>query len=329
MAREQVEVTQKEDVLAALGQAASRLRTTLGESLASVQKFDVPLPRATTSSLEALHSYALALDADRLVARVGALPHLKRAIELDPNFALAQAVLSGVYANARRTALAPEYSRKAFELRDRVSERERFFISWRYHLDAEQAWDDAFELAQSWTTTYPREAFAFNSLGLAYAAFGQHDRAVDAFREAIRLDETFVPPHGNLAGSLIALNRVDEAKTRLGDAAAHGVAFITVRRMSWVLAFLAGDAASAARELALTRQSPEAVWASVWEARAAAFAGRFVTAHELFQRSAETAAQVATALATFPGLPHRLRPACPMHLFSSSAAAPSMASTMP
>src|SRR5581483_8756972 len=120
-------------------------------------------------SLEALHSYALALDEDKLVARAGAVPHLKRAIELDPNFALAQALLSGVYANTGRSALAPEYSRKAFELRDRVSERERFFISWRYFHDATQDWEKAIELARSWTATYPREPFAFNSLGVSFS----------------------------------------------------------------------------------------------------------------------------------------------------------------
>ena len=110
MAREQVEVPEKEQVLASLGRAAARLREKLGESLASIQRFDVPLPRATTSSLEALHSYALALDQDRLVARAGAVPHLKRAIELDPDFALAHALLSGFYANSGRSTLAPEYS---------------------------------------------------------------------------------------------------------------------------------------------------------------------------------------------------------------------------
>ena len=157
-----------------------------------------------------------------MVPRVEAIPHLQRAIELDPNFAMAQALLSGVYANTGRSAEAPVFSRRAFELRDRVSERERFFISWRYYLDAAQAWDKALELALSWTTTYPREAFAFNSLGLASAAFGQHEQAVAAFREAIRLDPRFVPPHGNLAGSLIALNRFDEAKALLDEAAARG-----------------------------------------------------------------------------------------------------------
>src|SRR3954468_20386800 len=198
MARDQVEAPSKEAVLGSLGTAAANLRQKLGESLASIQRFDVALPRATTSSLDALQAYSLALNQGRQVPRVEAIPHLERAIALDPNFAMAYALLSGVYANTGRSAEAPAFSRKAFELRDRVSERERFFISWRYYIDAEQAWDKALELAHAWTATYPREAFAFNSLGLASAAFGQHDDAVRAFREAIRLDPKFVPPHGNL-----------------------------------------------------------------------------------------------------------------------------------
>jgi eukaryotic-like serine/threonine-protein kinase len=153
MAREQIEAQGKEQVLTALGGIASRLREKLGESLASIQKFDVSLPRATTPSLEALHAYALALDEGRVNPRLEAIPHLKRAIELDSNFALALALLSGVYANTNQTSLAPELSRRAFALRDRVSERERFFISWRYYRDAAQAWDKALELAQSWTAT--------------------------------------------------------------------------------------------------------------------------------------------------------------------------------
>jgi eukaryotic-like serine/threonine-protein kinase len=289
MAREQVEVASKEQVLTALGNATSRLRERLGESLSSIQRFDAPLPRATTSSLEALHAYALALDQGRVVPRVDAIPHLKRAIEIDPNFAMAQALLSGIYANTGRSAEAPAFSRRAFELRDRVSERERFFISWRYYLDAEQAWDKALELSLSWTMTYPREAFAFNSLGLASAAFGQHEQAVAAFREAIRLDSRFVPPYGNLAGSTIALNRFEEAKGLLAEASSRGLDFISLRRMAFLIAFLENDSAAMTRELALVRNTQDAMWASVWEARTAAFAGRLRNAHDLFQSGVEAA----------------------------------------
>jgi eukaryotic-like serine/threonine-protein kinase len=289
MAREQVEVASKEQVLTALGNATSRLRERLGESLSSIQRFDAPLPRATTSSLEALHAYALALDQGRVVPRVDAVPHLKRALELDPDFAMAQALLSGVYANTGRSAEAPAFSRRAFELRDRVSERERFFISWRYYLDADQAWDKALELSLSWTMTYPREAFAFNSLGLASAAFGQHQQAVDAFREAIHLDPRFVPPYGNLAGSTIALNRFEEAKGLLVEASSRGLDFISLRRMAYLIAFLDNDSAAMTRELALVQDTRDAMWASIWEARTAAFAGRFRKAHELFQSGVEAA----------------------------------------
>jgi eukaryotic-like serine/threonine-protein kinase len=291
MAREQVEVPGKEQVLTAVGQAAARLREKLGESLPSIRRFDVPLPRATTPSLEALHAYALALDEGRAVPREEAIPHLKRAIELDSNFALAQAHLSGVYANTGRSALAPEFSLRAFQLRDRVSERERFFISWRYYLDVAQAWDKALDLARSWTATYPREPFAFNSLGMASAAFGGHEQAVQAFQEAIRLDDRFVPPHGNLIGSLIASNRFDEAKAAVKEARARGIATTGVRRSAYVLAFLDGDSAGMTHEVDAARTTADALWTPLWEARTSLFEGRFRRAHELFRRGIDAALQ--------------------------------------
>lgn len=289
MAREQVEAASKEEVLASLGTAAAALRERLGESLASIRRFDAPLPRATTASLEALHAYSLALDEGRVVPRVEAIPYLQRALELDPNFAMAQALLSGVYANTGRSADAPVYSRRAFELRDRVTERERFFISWRYFIDAAQAWDRALELARSWTETYPREAFAFNSLGLASGAFGLHDQAVQAFREAIRLDDRFIPPYGNLVGSLMALNRFDDAREGLRQAAGRRLDFITLRRMAFLLALVGDDENGMAQELRDARSMPQSMWPTIWEARTAAFGGRFAAADDLFREGAEAA----------------------------------------
>ena len=289
MAREDVEAGSADEVLKALSTAAARLRSQLGESLSSIERFDAPLPKATTASLDALHAYSLAHDRGQLIPRVDAIPHLERAIELDPEFAMAYAALSFIYRNTEKSAQAPQFARRAFELRDRVSERERFFISWRYYLDAAQALDQALELATSWTSTYPREAFAFNSLGLASAAFGDHEQAVRAFREAIRLDPGFVPPHGNLAGSLIASNKFAEARAQLSEAGERGIAFITVRRMGYVLAFIENDARAMARELDLVRDSADSVWALVWEARRAAFGEETRAAHDLFQRGAAAA----------------------------------------
>jgi tetratricopeptide (TPR) repeat protein len=291
MAREQVEAASKEQVLTSLGLATSKLREKLGESLASVQKFDVPLPRATTPSLEALHAYSLALYEGREVPRLEAIPHLRRAIELDPTFAMAHAQLSAVYANTGQSALAPAFSRRAFELRDRVSERERFFISWRYFRDAVQAWDRALELARSWTAAYPREAFAFNSLGNALIRVGQFDQAVEPFRQAIRLDPRFIPAYGNLAASLLALDRLADARGVLRDAAAQKLDFIGARRLSYLLAFVEGDSQTMARELEASIGLRETNSAFGWQAHTSAFGGQVKAAHEQFRRGVQMSRQ--------------------------------------
>jgi eukaryotic-like serine/threonine-protein kinase len=291
MAREQVEVPGKEQVLTALGGVASRLREKLGESLASTQKFDVPLPRATTPSLEALHAYALALDEGRINPRLEAIPHLKRAIEIDPDFAMALAMLSGVYANTNQTALAPELSRRAFALQNRVSERERFFISWRYYRDAAQAWDKALELAQSWTFAYPREAFAFNSLGAAYIYLGQYNRAVEPFREAMRLDPKFLPPISNLAGAFMALNRYGEASATLNEGIARQVGFNGGHRIAYLLAFISNDPAAMSEHLNASTGLGNTNAAFGWAAHVSAFGGAISAAHEQFRRGVQMARQ--------------------------------------
>ena len=273
MAREQAQAPTKEQVLAAMGTASASLRRKLGESLASVQKFDVPLPRATTTSLDALNAYSLALYNGREVPRLEAIPHLKRAIELDPTFAMAYALLSEVYANTGQSAFAPEVARKAFDLRDKVSDREQFFISWRYYRDALQAWDKALDVARTWTATYPREAFAFNSLGNALIRFGQFEPAVPALREAIRLDPQFIPAYSNLAASLLALNRLPEARAILQQAADRHLEFGGARRMSFLMAFVEGDSATMERELAASLGVRATNAAFGWQAHALAFGG--------------------------------------------------------
>ena len=284
MAQEQAQAATKEQVLSSMGKAAVSLRRKLGESLASVQKFDVPLPRATTSSLDALYAYSLALDNGREVPRLEAIPHLKRAIELDPAFAMAYAQLSAVYSNTGQGALAPEVARKAFELRDRVSDREQFFISWRYYRDALQAWDKALDVARTWTATYPREAFAFNSLGNALIRFGQFDQAVQPLRDAIRLDPQFIPAYSNLAASLLALNRLPEARQILRQAADRRLEFNGARRLSFLMAFVEGDAQTMEKELAASIGVRSTNAAFGWQAHVLAFGGRAGDAHEQYRR---------------------------------------------
>jgi serine/threonine protein kinase/tetratricopeptide (TPR) repeat protein len=292
MAREQVEANSKEEVLTSLGAAASRLRRTLGESLSSIRRFDVPLPQATTPSLEALHAYALAIDEGRVNdQRPESIPHLKRAIELDPHFALAMAQLSGTYTNTWQSALAPEWSRKAFELRDRVSERERYMISWRYYRDATQAWDQGVELGKSWRDAYPRESTAFNSLGRAAWALGRYDQAIAPLQESIRLDSRWFAPRLNLLWTLTALNQFDAARKVLEDARAANIQSIGFPQMAYVLAFMENDTATMTRELDAASALPDGAWASNWQARTSAFGGQIARAHEEFRRSVATTDQ--------------------------------------
>jgi len=285
MAREQAEVNSKEEVLTSLGGAASSLRRKLGESLSSIERYDVSLPQATTPSLEALQAYARALDQGRINPRLESIAHLKRALELDPHFALAMALLSGVYTNTGQTALAPEWSRKAFDLRDRVTERERYFISWRYYRDATQAFDSGLDLARSWTAAYPREAFAFNSLGWSSWSLGQYQQAIGPLRESIRLDARFVPPVSNLIAALTALNQFDAARKVLEQSRAIGIDHIAIRKDAYLLAFVENDAAGMTRELNAALAKPEGAMASNWVPRTSAFDGRFARAHEQFRRS--------------------------------------------
>jgi tetratricopeptide (TPR) repeat protein len=291
MAREQAEAATQEDVLTALGDMAARLRENLGESLASVQRFDAPLARATTPSLDALHAYSLALYKGREVPRLEAIPHLKRAIELDPDFAMAHALLSEIYVNTEQSSLAPPFAQKAFELRDRVSERERFFISWRYYRDALQAAEKARELAQSWTATYPREPFAFNALGVAYIRIGQFEQSLEPLREAIRLDPSFILAYSNLAGALLALGQVEEARSTLTQAAERQLDFSGARRLSYLVAFVEGDPAVMERELEASLGIRTTNAAIGWQAQTAAFYGRVDAAHEQFRRGIQRALQ--------------------------------------
>jgi serine/threonine protein kinase/tetratricopeptide (TPR) repeat protein len=291
MAREQEEAAGKEQVLTALGAATSRLREKLGESLATIQKFDVSLARATTSSLDALHAYSLALTGGAQVPRLEAIPHLRRAIELDPSFAMAHAFLSGVYTNTGQASLAPAYAQKAFELRDRVSERERFFISWRYYRDATQAFDKALDLTRSWTATYPREAVAFNSLGVVYLRLGRYEESLSPLREAIRLDPKFTPAYANLAGALMDLNQFNEARAVLRQLTEQGLDFAGARRISYLLAFIQNDAATMERDLAASIGPSETNAAFGWHAHTLAFNGHAAAAHEQFTKGIQLATQ--------------------------------------
>src|SRR5438876_1121249 len=223
IAREQAEADSKEAVLKTLDGAASKLRGKLGESVTSIQKFATPLEQATTSSLEALQAFSLGQTAHQKLDDEGAVAHLKRAIELDPNFAMAYATLGVVYSNLTQGTLSEQNLRKAFDLKDRASERERLYITAHYYDELQRDSDKTVETYQQWINTYPRDDVAIDNLALRYESLGQYDKALTTASEASRLNPKDGFAYQNLAAAYMGLNRFDEAKAVLEKAEAQGL----------------------------------------------------------------------------------------------------------
>jgi DNA-binding winged helix-turn-helix (wHTH) protein/tetratricopeptide (TPR) repeat protein len=244
LAEEQVAAERKEQVLKALAAAAKRLRTKLGESLNSVEKFNTPLEEATTPSLEALQAFSLGV---KTIGRRGdsaaAVPFFQRAIKLDPNFALAYGHLGNCYANLGKPSLAAENTRKAYELRDRVSEREKLIIESFFYSYVTGNFEKDIKDLEVWVQTYPRDPQPRNFLGVDYFLLGQYDKAVEEGLENLRL----APEHGIEYGDLVsyyrALDRLGEARATLEETRRKGIdnSFLHVQR--YFLAFLENDAA--------------------------------------------------------------------------------------
>lgn len=254
LAKEQSEATHKEDVLNALSRASSKLRVRLGESLPSVQKFDVPL-EATTSSLEALRNYSMGVRIKHEKGLAPSIPFMKRAIELDPNFPLAYSELAITYVDLQQPSLALEYATKAYELRDRVTERERLIICALYF----NAMGDLEKEAQTyelWTASYPRNPAPYANLGGNYAIMGQYDKALPKFQQALRLAPDNVVNYSNLAVIYLNLNRLDEADAVLAQALTRKLDDGGLRAYMYLLAFLRGDVAHMEQQVAWATGKP-------------------------------------------------------------------------
>jgi serine/threonine protein kinase len=248
LASEQREAADKRDVLKTLGKIAKELRRKLGESLATVEKFDAPI-EATTPSLEALKAYS---EGNRTARRIGdaeGIPFYKRAIELDPNFAIAYAALGASYFNLNQGDLAAENATKAYELRNRVSELERYRISTTYYHAVTGELEKAIEEYELWSKSYPRENTPPLNLGVIYQQLGQYDKAVAKTQEAPRLKPT-VTAYGNLAFEYIALDRLDDAEKVLREAQAKGFDGLDIRANLYLLAFRRGDSKEMEQQLA-------------------------------------------------------------------------------
>jgi serine/threonine protein kinase/Flp pilus assembly protein TadD len=218
LAEEQVTAPSKEKVLDALGKAASKLRSQLGESLATIQNFDVPLAEATTSSLEALKAFSLGQKAGREKGPAAALPYHQHAITLDPNFATGYNGVGSDYYSMGELGRARETLTKAFQLRTHASEREQLDIASGYYEIVTGELKKAAETYEQWIASYPRDPSAHLNLGNMYSSQGQYEKSIAAFRECMRLEPDDMAPYGNLANSLLALQRFDEARQTIQQA---------------------------------------------------------------------------------------------------------------
>jgi tetratricopeptide (TPR) repeat protein len=210
LAKEQEEAPVKDDVLKSLGKCASSLRAKLGESLATVQKFDVPV-EATTSSLEALKALSMGITTFRTKGNSESIPFYKRAIELDPNFAVAYGSLGLTYGNLQQPSLAAENIRKAYDLRARVSEREKYRIEALYYSYVTGELEQASQVYELWNKSYPLDAIPPGNLGYIYTELGQYEKALAKTEESQRLEPDVVG-YFNLMGIRLALNQPDEAR---------------------------------------------------------------------------------------------------------------------
>jgi tetratricopeptide (TPR) repeat protein len=300
LAEEQATVNGKEQVLKALDAAAARLRGKLGESHSTVQKFDAPIEQATTPSLEALQAYSLgqrslAVKADPAAA----VPFFRRAIGLDPNFAMAHALLGLNLAYLGQTGLAAENLRKAYELREGVSEREKFLIESNYYFLATGDLEKARQAFELWNQIYPRDTPPPGNLGAIYINLGQYDKAIEKSREALRLDGGSAASYASLVGCLSLSNRLAEATRTAQEAQAKNLDSTWLHQDLYMLAFLQNDELEMARQVAWSAGKPGVEDVVLgWEANTAAYSGRLGKARELSHRavaSAERAGEMETA----------------------------------
>jgi eukaryotic-like serine/threonine-protein kinase len=292
LAEEQVTAASKEKVLDTLGEAATKLRGELGESLATVQKLDVPLEQATTSSLEALQAYSLGRKAANEKGYAAALPYHQRAIQLDPNFAMGYLVVGNDYHNLGELGRASEYYTKAFQLREHASEREKLAIAATYYGNVTGEQDKAAQTYQESIENYPRSFSAYGNLGSVYSAQGQYEKAAEVTRQGMRLAPDRVALYGNLANYTLALQRFDEARQVIHEAQARKADDYILHNALYALAFLGLDSAAMAEQQQWFAGKPEENDGLALASDTEAYAGHVSKARELTKRAVDSAIRV-------------------------------------
>jgi len=256
LAQVQGQADSKELVLKTLDKATTDLREKLGESLASIQKFDKPLEEATTSSLEALKTYTLADAKHSAGDDLASVPLYKRAVELDPNFAVAYARLGTVFGNFGQAEVAEAYRKKAFELKDRASERERLYITSHYYSDGGQL-EKGIAAYELFKQTYPREVTPYVNLGVTYAVLGDFEKSLGNAKEAMRVDPDEIRGYGQTATDYMGLNRLEEAKAVAKSGLQRNAAFTSLHDTLASIALAQGDLATMEKEEALVHDQPD------------------------------------------------------------------------
>ena len=256
LGRQQAQADRKEDVLNALHSAATKLRGQLGESLSMVQKYDMSLSMATTSSLDALKALSLGDTKHNMGDELAAIPNYQRAIEIDPNFAMAYARLGTAYSNLEQTQLSEQNRQKAFELRDRASEREKLYIMSHYYADSGQL-DKGITAYELYRQTYPRDSIPFNNLAAIYNQLGQFDNALENAKRAVDLDPDMVSGYENAAVAYAGLNRIEEARATLNTALQHNASHAGFHLGLAMLDWCEGKDADMEKELQSASATPD------------------------------------------------------------------------
>jgi serine/threonine protein kinase/tetratricopeptide (TPR) repeat protein len=293
LAEKQVTAAGKEKVLDALGEAASKLRTELGESLATVQKFDVPLAEATTSSLEALKAYTLGRKAKNEKGAAAALPYHQRAIELDPNFAMGYLAVGNDYSDLGELGRASDYYTKAFQLREHASEREKLAITADYYSTVTGELDKAAQTYQERIESYPREWGTYNNLSLVFSEQGQYEKAAEITKQAMRLAPDRLANYESLANYTLALQRFDETRQIIQQAHLRNLDDYIFHNALYALAFLGSDSAAMAQQQQWFAGKPD--YENLGLALASdteAYAGHLAKARELTKRAVDSAIRV-------------------------------------
>ncbi len=290
LAEAQEQAAGKEAVLKALDAAAVSLRSKLGESLSSVQKYATPVEEATTPSLEALKAYSLGIKTARTKGQTAALPFFERAVDLDSNFAMAYRAMSALYGDRNELGRGAENARKAYDLREKVSERERFLIEWNYYFWATGDLERGAQTVELWQQTYPRDGFPYYLRGVISSILGNGEKTLEEDREALSLEANRGGNYSNLSRAYMALNRLDEAEAVCKQAEERKVEGEFLFQNRYLLAFLKGDTAQMAQlaSAAMGKPGVEDLLLAT-QADTEGWYGKLKNAHELTRRAMDAA----------------------------------------